>query len=280
MLILVFLSKSGCFQVEADASGYVTGAVISQLQDDGKWHLVGFLLKSLSEAKRNYNIYNKELMAVIWALEAWRHYLEGFPHTIEILMDHQNLQYFWYTQKLNWRQARWSIFLSQFNFTLQHCSGTQSGKPDALSHHSDHPRGDSDNSDMVLLKPSSFRTCAMDAMEAVTVDGPSWSLMARIKRAMEIDDKVVQIVKELNGDGPKVHLKDWELQGSTVLFCRRVYVPLDSKLCHDLLHEHHDTPTTGHPGWWKTYELVSHHYWWPGMSRYIATYVSTCDICN
>jgi Integrase zinc binding domain len=104
--------------------------------------------------------------------------------------------------------------------------------------------------------------------------------MARIKRAMEIDDKVVQIVKELNGDGPKAHLKDWELQGSTVLFHGRVYVPLDPKLHHDLLHEHHDTPTTGHPGQWKTYELVSRHYWWPGMSRYIALYVSACDICN
>jgi Integrase zinc binding domain len=119
---------------------------------------------------------------------------------------------------------------------------------------------------MVLLKPGSFQACTLDAPEAVTVDGPSRSLMARIKRAMEIDDKVVQIVKELNGDGPKVHLKDWELQGLTVLFRGRVYVPLDPKLRHDLLHEHHDTPATGHPGRWKTYELVSCHYWWPGMS--------------
>jgi Integrase zinc binding domain len=130
---------------------------------------------------------------------------------------------------------------------------------------------------MVLLKPGSFQAHALGAPEAVTVDGPSQSLMARIKRAMEIDDKVVQIIKELNRDGPKVHLKDWELQGSTVLFHGRVYVPLDPKLRHDLLHEHHDTPTTGHPGWWKTYKLVSHHYWWPGMSRYIALYVSTIE---
>jgi RNase H-like domain found in reverse transcriptase len=138
-LILVFPSKSGHFRVEADASGYVTGAVLSQLQDDGKWHLVGFLSKSLSEAERNYDIYDKELMAVIQALEAWRHYLEGSPHTIEILTDHQNLQYFQSAQKLNRRQARWSIFLSWFNFTLQHHSRTQSGKPDTLSHCSDHP---------------------------------------------------------------------------------------------------------------------------------------------
>jgi RNase H-like domain found in reverse transcriptase len=65
MPILVFPSESGHFQVEANASGYATGAVLSQLQEDGKWHLVGFLSKILSEAERNYDIYDKELMAII-----------------------------------------------------------------------------------------------------------------------------------------------------------------------------------------------------------------------
>jgi hypothetical protein len=55
-------------------------------------------------------------------------------------------------------------------------------------------------------------------VEVIAVEGPSQSLMARIKQATEIDDKVIQIIKELNGDGLKAHLKDWELQGSTVLF--------------------------------------------------------------
>jgi RNase H-like domain found in reverse transcriptase len=164
--------------VEADTSGYATGAVLSQLQEDGKWHPVGFLSKSLLEAERNYDIYDKELMAIIWALEAWRHYLEGSPHVIEILMDHQNLQYFWSAQKLNRRQACWNIFLSQFNFTLQHHSGTQSGKPDALSHQLDHPRGDSDNSDVILLKPTAFQACTLDTMEVIAIEGPSQSLMA------------------------------------------------------------------------------------------------------
>jgi RNase H-like domain found in reverse transcriptase len=156
--------------VEADTSGYATGAVLSQLQEDGKWHPVGFLSKSLSEAERNYDIYDKELMAIIRALEVWRHYLEGSLHAIEILTDHQNLQYFRSAQKLNQRQAQWSIFLSRFNFTLQHHSGTQSGKPDALSRQPDHPRGDSD---MVLLKPAAFQSRAVDTTEVVAVEGPS-----------------------------------------------------------------------------------------------------------
>ena len=56
--------------------------------------------------------------------------------------------------------------------------------------------------------------------EVTIVEGPSRDTMACIKTATDIDDKVVKIIKELNGDGLKLHLKDWELQGSYVLYCR------------------------------------------------------------
>lgn len=65
-----------------------------------------------------------------------------------------------------------------------------------------------------------------------------------------------------------------------MLYRGKVYVPLDAKLCLDIVAAHHNTPSTGHPGRWKTMELVSRNYWWPGMSRYIATYVSECVRCN
>ena len=142
--------------MEADSSNYATGAVLSQLQDNDKWHPVAFLSQSLSDTKRNYSIYDKELLAIICTLEAWRHYLEGSPHTIEILTDHQNLQYFKAAQKLNRRQARWSIFLSRFNFSLIHRPGAQSRKPDALSQRPDRPKGADDNSDSVLLQLEVF----------------------------------------------------------------------------------------------------------------------------
>jgi hypothetical protein len=60
----------------------------------------------------------------------------------------------------------------------------------------------------------------------------------------------------------------------------RVYVPKDAQLRHDLLHAHHDSPVAGHPGRWKTLELVSRNYWWPGISRYVSNYVKGCDRCN
>ena len=60
----------------------------------------------------------------------------------------------------------------------------------------------------------------------------------------------------------------------------RVYIPDDPQLCHDLVHAHHSAAVTGHPGQWKTLELVSWNYWWPGLSRYITKFIAGCDACN
>ncbi len=92
-VVLVILTNEGKFQVEADASKGAIGAVLSQEQD-GKWRPVSFLSKSLSVTERNYEIYNKELLAIMLALEEWRHYLMGTYQDFKIWTDHQNLQYF------------------------------------------------------------------------------------------------------------------------------------------------------------------------------------------
>ena len=92
--VLVLPNQDTHFQLKTDASGHATGAILSQLCNDEKWHPVGFTSKSLSLAERNYTIYNKELLSVIRGLEEWRHILEGTKHTIEILNDHRNLMYF------------------------------------------------------------------------------------------------------------------------------------------------------------------------------------------
>ena len=92
--ILILPDQNTHFQLETDASRYATGAILSQLHNDEKWHPVGFMSKSLSPAECNYTIYDKELLSVICGLEQWRHILEGIKHTIEILNDHQNLTYF------------------------------------------------------------------------------------------------------------------------------------------------------------------------------------------
>ena len=125
--------------MEVDFSDFATRATLSQLsREDDKWHPVAFLSNSLNLVEQNYEIHNKEMLTIIRALDEWRHFLEGSAKKFEIWTDHRNLQYFMTLKKLNWRQARWSLFLSRFDFTLHHRPGRTMGKTDALSRREDH----------------------------------------------------------------------------------------------------------------------------------------------
>jgi len=93
--VLVLPQDLEPFHIEADSSDFVSGAVLSQqLPGEEKWHPVAFYSKSLSLVERNYKIHDKEMLAIIHALEEWRHFLEGARHLVEIWMDHKNLEYF------------------------------------------------------------------------------------------------------------------------------------------------------------------------------------------
>src|SRR5260370_8192598 len=70
-----------------------------------------------------------------------------------------------------------------------------------------------------------------------------------------------------------VEAGEWERDGGLGMYRGHMYVPKDPQL-------HHDSVMTGHPGQWKTLELVSRNYWWPGISHYVASYVAGCDVCN
>src|SRR5258707_3765369 len=88
------------------------------MRDDNKWHPVTFISKGLSPPERNYNICDKEMLAIIRALEQWRNYLEAAKHPVQVLTNHKNLEYFMTAQKLNRRQARGSTYLSRFALNL------------------------------------------------------------------------------------------------------------------------------------------------------------------
>jgi len=91
------------------------------------------------------------------ALSDWRCYLHGLPTPFEIFSDHKNIQYFMINQKLNRRQAHWSLELAEFNFTLVHKPGSTMICADALSRRPDYEKGNNDNSDVMLLKPEHIR---------------------------------------------------------------------------------------------------------------------------
>jgi len=92
-------------RMEVDVSDYATEGVLSMECEDGLWRPVAFLSKSLNEMERNYEIHDKEMLAIIRGLENWRYLLEGARFKFEIWTDYKNLEYFMKAQKLNRKQA-------------------------------------------------------------------------------------------------------------------------------------------------------------------------------
>ena len=89
--VLAVPDRNQEMRVEADASDYVMEGTLLVKGGDEKWRPVAFISKLLSPAERNYEIHNKEILAVIRCLEDWRHYLEGTKKEFKIWTDHKNL---------------------------------------------------------------------------------------------------------------------------------------------------------------------------------------------
>jgi reverse transcriptase-like protein len=119
--------------LETDASDWASGGVLSQYDDDGVLRAVAYFSSKHSAQECNYEIYDKELLAIIKSLEEWRLELQGVTDPFAIVTDHKNLEYFTSTKALSQRQVRWSEFLSQFNFRIVYRPGSKAVRPDALS---------------------------------------------------------------------------------------------------------------------------------------------------
>lgn len=135
--------------IESDGSDFVVAAVLSQMGSDGLLHPVAHLSKTMSPAECNYEIYDKELLAIVRAFEEWHPECAGTPveQPIKVITDHRNLEHFMTTKQLNRRQARWAEFLSEFNFKITYRPGVLGAKPDSLTRrsqdlpsHEDDPR--------------------------------------------------------------------------------------------------------------------------------------------
>ena len=108
--------------VETDSSGYNIEGVLSQYNDKGWLHPCTYFSKRNSPAECNYQIYNKELLAVIQCLEAWDAKLQSVEK-FKVITDYKNLEYFFAPRKLTERHIQWLLFLSQFNFEFSYQKG-------------------------------------------------------------------------------------------------------------------------------------------------------------
>ena len=122
---------------------------------DGEIHPVVFHSCSFNPAELNYNTHDKELLAIFEAFKHWQQYLEGSGTPIDMVTDHKNLEYFSTTKLLTCQQARWSEYLSQFNFVICFCPTKLGAKPDALTRHWDVYRKGG-NSNFTTVNPTNL----------------------------------------------------------------------------------------------------------------------------
>jgi len=117
--------------VETDATDFALGCVLSQYQGR-RLHPVAFHSRKLNSAERNYEIHDKELLAIMEAFKEWKRYLRVEEEPVTVYTDHQNLQSFLTKNVLNQRQIRWAQGLTNYNFKIVYRPGSRGGKPDAL----------------------------------------------------------------------------------------------------------------------------------------------------
>lgn len=228
------------FMVEVDASNEGIGGVLSQRSaEDNKMHPCAYLSRKLTTAERNYDVGNKELLAVKAALEEWRHWLEGAEQPFLVWTDHKNLEYIRKAKRLNSRQARWTLFFSRFNFTLSFRPGSQNQKPDALSR---------------LYDPEPL------AVEPKTIL-PLNRVIGAFSWQVESDVKEANVMNPAPSECP-----------NNLLF---VPEALHSKV----IHWAHSSVLSCHPGVARTMFRIQQRFWWPSMKKNVAEYVAACPVC-
>jgi hypothetical protein len=154
------------FTLEVDASQYALRAILYQCNKLGKLQPVGYYSKTLIPAERNYNVYDRELLAVVQGLQHWQHLLLGTVHPTIVYTDHDNLTKYRHAQNISRRVSRYIPVVAEYNIQLHHKPGV-SNCADALSRPPGTDKGSEDNQDMIVLPDHLFcRTLTLEELEA------------------------------------------------------------------------------------------------------------------
>lgn len=260
--------------LECDASDFAIAAIISQYDpESGEIHPVAFHARTMIDAELNYDIYDKELLAVVEAFIHWRCYLEGATHTIQVYSDHNSLQHFTTTKQLSRRQARWSERLSAYDFVIHYRPGRLGSSPDALTRRPDvYPKKSyraaiNSLNHHILLPPE--RLCAAAVMNADHE-------ISQIRNAPPDQYFATKSAIALSREPGKFAMSP---DGGILYRENRIYVPDFGDLRLQVLQSHHDHKLRGHQGIRKTTQMIMRTYFWPGLRREVTNYVRTCQTC-
>lgn len=239
------------FYVQTDASAYGIGAVLFQEHPDGE-HVICYLSRSLTRSEKNYSVTERECLAVIYAVEKLRCYLEGYKFTV--LTDHHSLVWLNSMKEPKGRLARWVLRLQQFDYDIVHRRGVDNVVPDVLSRSVPEINPVSQNLESPVKDKWYLKM--INLVNKSPLKYPSW----RVDKS--------KLYKYVNLPYPELRDESdhWKL-----------VIPKEQRSA--ILHENHDAATSGHAGIYKTFERLKTRYYWPKMCVDVTNYVRRCPTC-
>ncbi|KAI2661117.1 Transposon Tf2-9 polyprotein [Labeo rohita] len=237
--VLIHPNPAKPFVVEVDASDVGVGAVLSQRGPDEKLHPCSFFSRKFNPTQQRYGVGDRELLAIKWALEEWRHWLQGGSDPFTIWTDHQNLTVIRQTKQLNPRQARWALFFEHFHFHLSYRPGSKNTKADAISRQ--HQR-DTISSEPAPVLPSHIILAPLQ-----------WGLEERVRQSHGLEPPPPETP------------------------AGRLFVP--DHLRREVFQWGHDSTFAGHQGVQRTISFIDRAFWWRTLRRDVQEYVQACNIC-
>lgn len=245
--ILIMPDFTKEFIVETDASGFGVGAVLLQ-----QGHPIAYFSKVLGPRGRMKSIYEKELIAIVFAVLKWKHYLLGRKFVIRT--DQQSLKFLMEQREIGPEYQRWVSKLMGFNFTIQYRTGSTNRVADALSREF---------------------TGHIELGAMLLSGGASWDTYSKDIRSHEFIKKLMEDL-EAGRHVPK----GYSVEHGDLRYKGRLVLPPKSPLIATILHDYHDSPLGGHSGDFKTYTRIASDWFWPGMRKEITDYVRACCVCQ
>ncbi|GFS42569.1 hypothetical protein Acr_00g0080620 [Actinidia rufa] len=270
--LLTLPSGTDGFTIYSDASHRGLGCVLMQ---HGK--VIAYASRQLRPHEKNYPTHDLELAAVVFALKIWRHYLYGV--TCEVFTDHKSLKYLFTQKELNMRQRRWLELIKDYDVLIQYHPGKANVVADALSRKSTVNLACLVTSQVPLLdelERAEIEVVAPDTNTMLTTMIAQPTLIEIVKQRQPEDPYLWKVYEEMLVN-PKL---DFTLQDKALRFQSRLCVPNIPEVKRQVLEEAHNTKFTMHPGGTKMYRDLKETFWWPGMKREIAEFVSRCLSCQ